>query len=57
VGTSTGDSSAGQTSGLTYLVYEDIPRYDSWLKLVLGGTLAFTLVLGITLLSVDLAGA
>ena len=57
MGTSTGDSSAVQTSGLNCFVYEDIPWYDSWLKLILGGTLAFTLVLGITLLSVDLAGA
>jgi len=57
VGTNTGDSSAAQTSGLTYLVYEDIPRYDSRLKLTLGSTLVFTLVLGIVLLSVDSLGA
>ncbi len=40
-----------------YLVYEDSPRYDLWLKLTLGSVLAYTLVLGIVLLSIDLMGA
>ena len=36
-----------------YLVYQDTPRYDWWLKLVLGGTLALTLVLGLWFFSID----
>jgi len=28
-------------------VYEDTPRYDFWLKILLGGILGLTLVLGI----------
>ena len=32
------------------LVYEDTPRYDFWLKILLGGILGLTLVLGIVLL-------
>ncbi len=39
------------------LVYEDTPRYDFWLKLVLGGILALTLVLGIILLFDDVEAA
>nr|NGX53905.1 hypothetical protein [Chlamydiota bacterium] len=39
------------------LVYEDTPRYDFWLKLVLGGILALTLVLGIILLFNDVEAA
>jgi len=42
---------------LSYLVYEDTPQYDIWLKMIVGGTLALTLVLGIALLSVDVLGA
>jgi len=38
------------------LIYEDSPQYDIWLKLILGSTLAFTLVLGIVFLLVDLLG-
>jgi len=52
-----GNSSGAQTNNSVYLVYEDIPQYDLWLKLILGGTLAFTFVLSIVLLSVDLLGA
>jgi len=32
------------------LVYEDTPRYDLWLKLMLGAILALTLILGFVLL-------
>ncbi|MFC1940578.1 PH domain-containing protein [Chloroflexota bacterium] len=39
------------------LIYEDIPRYDFWLKLVLGGVLALTFIAGVALLSQDLTGA
>ncbi len=35
------------------LIYEDKPRYDLWLKLILGGVLLLTLVLGVVLLSQD----
>ena len=38
------------------LVYEDSPRYDLWLKLILGGVLAWPFVLGAVLLSEN-AGA
>ena len=40
-----------------YLVYQDTPRYDWWLKLVLGGTLALTLVLGLWFFSIDRTAA
>ena len=39
------------------LVYETVSKYDFWLKLILGSILAFTLVLGIVLLSEELAAA
>ena len=39
------------------LVYEDIPRYDFWLKFILGGVLALTLILGVILLSEDIGAA
>jgi hypothetical protein len=39
------------------LVYEDTPRYDFWLKSILGGVLALTLILGIILLSEDIGAA
>ena len=39
------------------LIYEDMPRYDFWLKFVLGGVLALTFIAGLTLLSQDLTGA
>ncbi len=39
------------------LVYEDIPRYDFWLKLILGGVLTLTFILGILLLFEDIVGA
>ena len=41
----------------SFLLYEDTAAYDLWLKLLLGGILAFTLVMGFFLLSVDRAGA
>jgi len=40
-----------------YLIYEDTPQYDLWLKLIVGSTLATTLVWGILLLSTDLMSA
>ncbi len=36
------------------LLYEDIPKYDFWLKLILGGVLALTFVLGVILISDDI---
>jgi len=39
------------------LIYEDIPIYDLWLKLILGGTLALTLVMGVVFLFFDIGGA
>ena len=41
----------------SFLLYEDTAKYDLWLKLLLGGILAFTLVMGFFLLSVDKTGA
>jgi hypothetical protein len=38
-----------------YLMYEDIPRYDWWLKLILGAALAATLIAGIVLVFNDIA--
>ncbi len=38
-------------------VYEDKPRFDLWLELVLIGVLAATFVAGVTLLFMDIAGA
>jgi len=52
-----GSPAGAKTRNSVYLGYEDIPKYDLWLKLILGGTLAFTFVLSIVLLSVDLLGA
>ena len=39
------------------LLHEDTAEYDSWLKLIMGGTLSFTLLLGVYLLNVDRTGA
>jgi hypothetical protein len=44
-------------NGPAYLIHEDVPRYDWSLKLILGGVLAFTIVLGIILLFEDMTGA
>jgi len=38
-------------------VYEATPRYDVWLKLILGGTLALTFILGWILISEDIGVA
>ncbi|MFC1972569.1 hypothetical protein ACFLVE_04110 [Chloroflexota bacterium] len=35
------------------LLYEDTPKYDSWLKLILGSVLALTFILGIVSISQD----
>ena len=40
-----------------YLLHEDTPEYDTWLKLILGSVLSFTLLLGVYLLYVDRTGA
>ena len=42
---------------VSYLIYEDNAQYDLWLKLILGGSLAVTLILGFVLLSTDLVAA
>jgi len=39
------------------LVYEDIPRYDFWLKSILGGVLALTIILGANFLAEDIEAA
>lgn len=39
------------------LLYEDIPHYALWLKIILLGTLGLTLFLGFYFLAVDLVGA
>ena len=39
------------------LVYEDRARYDLWLKLILGGVLAITLIVGVILISEDIEAA
>ena len=39
------------------LVYEDTPRYDFWVKLILGGVLALTFILGVVLLFEDIVAA
>ena len=38
-------------------LYEDVPRYDFWLKVILGGTLALTFVVGLILISTDITAA
>jgi hypothetical protein len=42
---------------VTALIYEDIPRFDLWLKLILGGILALMFIVGLLLLSEDTTGA
>ena len=39
------------------LVFEDTPIYDLWLKLIIGGTLALTLILGIVFIYRDTEAA
>jgi hypothetical protein len=39
------------------LIFEDRPKYDLWLKLILGGILALTLVLGILFIYRDTEAA
>ena len=39
------------------LIYEDVPRYDVWLKLILGFVLALTFIIGVILLFIDVVGA
>ena len=36
------------------LIYEDVPRYDLWLKFILGIVLALTLILGVVKLFEDI---
>jgi len=44
-------------SGAASLLYEAAASYDQWLKLTLGGVVALTLVLGITLITIDATSA
>ena len=39
------------------LVYEDKPKYAFWLKILLGGILALTFILGVVLISEDITAA
>jgi hypothetical protein len=39
------------------LIYEDTPKYDLWLKLILGGVLALTFILGIIFIYQDTGAA
>ena len=39
------------------VLYEDTPHYDFWLKLILGGILALTFILGIIFISEDTEAA
>lgn len=39
------------------LIFEDKPKYDLWLKLILGGVLALTLILGIIFIYQDTEAA
>ncbi len=48
-------SSSGTAA--TSLIYEDLPRYDTKLKVLLWGILALTLIPGFILLAVDIVGA
>ncbi len=50
-------SSKDKPGNLACLIYEDSAPYDPWLKWIIGGTLALTLVLGIVFLPFDVAGA
>jgi len=36
------------------MLYEDTPKYDLWLKLILGGVLALTFILGVVFLYQDI---
>ena len=38
-------------------IYEDTPKYDLWLKLILGGVLALTFILGVVFLYQDIEAA
>ena len=42
---------------MNILLYEDTPKYDSWLKLILGGVLALTFILGIIFISQETEAA
>ena len=39
------------------LIYEDRAKYDLWLKLILGGGLAMTLIMGVIFISQDMEAA
>ncbi len=49
--------SKDKAGSLSYLIYEDSAPYDPWLKIILGSTLALTLVMGILFLLFDVVGA
>ncbi len=42
---------------MSYLIYEERAQFDSWLKWIIGGTLALTLVMGVVFLLFDVASA
>ena len=39
------------------LIYEDTPKYDTWIKLILGGVLALTFILGVIFIYQDTEAA
>lgn len=39
------------------VIYEDVPRYDSWLKPLFSGIIAFTLILGLIFMMFSTEGA
>jgi len=42
---------------MSNLLYEDKPKYDTWLKALLGGVLALPFILGLILISVNIGEA
>ena len=42
---------------MNILLYEDTPQHDFWLKLILGGVLALTFVLGVLFINEDIRAA
>ncbi len=50
-----GKYSRDRAGNMSYLIYEDSAPYDPWLKIILGSTLALTLVMGIAFLPFEVA--
>ncbi|MFC1909390.1 PH domain-containing protein [Chloroflexota bacterium] len=42
---------------MSFLLYQDKPKYDLWIKLILGSIIAFTFILGIVFISEDTEAA